>query len=73
MTRTGLPTRPDTDVTPARAGTRHAHRQTDREVDRTLAELHRHSGHDETDLERLDRWRASYTANAYRLARRAVR
>lgn len=66
-------TRPDTDVTPARAGTRHAHRQDDRDATRVLGELGLHPTPDEAALERLHRWRASYTANAYRLARRAVR
>lgn len=67
------PTRPDADVTPARAGTRHAIRQADRDATRVLAELGLHPRPGDTDLEQLHRWRASYTANAYRLARRAVR
>lgn len=67
------PTRPDADVTPARAGTRPAIRQANGDAARVLGELGLDPGHDEYDLERLDRWRVSYPRNAYRLARRAVR
>lgn len=66
-------TRPDADVTPARAGTRPAIRQANGDAARVLGELGLHPGHDEDALERLYRWLSSYTANAYRLARRAVR